>query len=59
MRICREQALSTDRERIDRRLAFGRNDPIDEALPEIGFDVPLENVEAICDALVKYRSYYS
>ena len=26
---------------------------------EIGFDVPLENVEAICAALVKYRSYYS
>jgi hypothetical protein len=25
---------------------------------EIGFDVPLENVEAICTALEKYRSYY-
>jgi uroporphyrinogen decarboxylase len=26
---------------------------------EIGFDVPLENVDAICAALTKYRSYYS
>jgi uroporphyrinogen decarboxylase len=26
---------------------------------EIGFDVPLENVEAICSALEKYRSYFS
>ena len=26
---------------------------------EIGFDVPLENVEAICAALEKYRSYFS
>jgi hypothetical protein len=25
---------------------------------EIGFDVPLENVEAICTALEKYRAYY-
>jgi hypothetical protein len=25
---------------------------------EIGFDVPLENVEAICAALEKYRSTY-
>jgi len=26
---------------------------------EIGYDVPLENVEAICAALEKYRSYFS
>ena len=26
---------------------------------EIGFDVPLENVDAICTALEKYRTYYS
>jgi hypothetical protein len=26
---------------------------------EIGFDVPLENVEAICTALEKYRAYYA
>ena len=26
---------------------------------EIGFDVPLENIDAICAALVKYRSYFS
>ena len=25
---------------------------------EIGFDVPLENVEAICAALEKYRGFY-
>jgi hypothetical protein len=25
---------------------------------EIGFDVPLENVEAICMALERYRSYF-
>jgi uroporphyrinogen decarboxylase len=25
---------------------------------EIGFDVPLENVEAICSALEKYRDYF-
>jgi len=26
---------------------------------EIGFDVPLENVDAVCTALEKYRTYYS
>jgi len=26
---------------------------------EIGFDVPLENIEAICKALNQYRFYYS
>jgi hypothetical protein len=26
---------------------------------EIGFDVPLENVDAICAALIKYSTYYS
>ena len=26
---------------------------------EIGVDVPLENVEAVCSALEKYRAYYA
>ena len=26
---------------------------------EVGFDIPLENIDAICTALEKYRTYYS